>query len=226
MTDVNYEIRHFDSSDDPPRADLASLHEKLLPHSPVALLGRGFMEDFYYRLLPKRQLTFGSVAYIDEIPVGFVVACTDSAGFMGKAIRRDWYSLMWTMTVSLVMKPSRIRAVWEAIQILKDVTTSNIPPGTGELLSLAVAPDYRTAEFNCRTGLNIASDLRRIAMEGLHSRAVKRVRTVVDADNLVGNIFYRADGWEASEIKPQGWSKPSIEYVKSFDALESITGDP
>ena len=213
---MNYTIRHFDTSREPPRKDLALLHRVLLPHSPVALLGSNFMEDFYYHLLPRNNLIFGSVAYIDGEPAGFVVATGDSAGFMGKAIRRYWYLLFWIITVSLVSKPSRIHAVWEAMQILGDVSTSDIPTGTGELLSLAVLPEYRTGEFNRETELNIAADLRRTAMENLHSRAVKQVRTVVDADNLIGNIFYRADGWEASEVKPKGWSKPSIEYIKRF----------
>ena len=97
MTEQNYEIREFGGSamDGRMASDLTFLHESLLPHSPLVLMGPDFMRSFYYGLLPADDFVCGAVAYYDDAPAGFIVATGDANGFMSKATRRNWLRLGW-----------------------------------------------------------------------------------------------------------------------------------
>src|SRR5437868_15493364 len=89
MTARDYCLLRFGADDVmTPAGDLARLHATLLPESPVSLLGRRFMENFYYRVLPREGLVFGAVAYVDRQPAGFVAAAHDRAGCLRSGLRR------------------------------------------------------------------------------------------------------------------------------------------
>jgi hypothetical protein len=130
-------LRRFGEGEPAPASDLAELHRKLLPSSPLLLLGRRFLEDFYYGVVPEEGLAFGTVAYENGRPVAFVVATGDSNGFLATAIKRRWKSLA-SITVR---HPPSPRAAWQALRLLasrgRDRDTE---PDLGEILSLGVLP--------------------------------------------------------------------------------------
>ena len=75
---VDYKIVPFGGGVLPNSRHIAELHADLLPRSPLTKLGVGFMERFYYKVLPKQGLIFGAVAYVDGRAAGFVSATYDS----------------------------------------------------------------------------------------------------------------------------------------------------
>lgn len=196
-----------------PARDLARLHGELMPHSPVVLLGPRFMERFYYRVLPEMGLAVGAVAYVDEAPAGFIVATRDSDGFMGQAIRRHWLYLGWLIGTSVLLEPTRIGALWEAVQIMRNRTTSERREDAGELLSFGVLPEFRSARFVRRTGVKISQDLMACALRLLDRQGVQVVRSLVDQDNLDVKLMYRGLGWELSATEVGGWRTPQVEFT-------------
>ncbi len=115
---MEYRLVAFGVDAGAPGRDLARLHLALLPASPIALLGPRFMEDFYYRVLPREGLVFGAVAYVDQQPAGFIAATHDRAGFMRTAVKRRWPRLMWVIGGSVLTAPKSLGAVWQAWQVM------------------------------------------------------------------------------------------------------------
>jgi ribosomal protein S18 acetylase RimI-like enzyme len=206
-------VQAFDSESPPPARDLADLHERLLAHSPIVLLGHGFMERFYYRLLPRTGLVFGAVAYWEGQPAGFIVATNDSSHFMSRALRRYWPHLAWVLGTSLLIKPARIASVWEAWQIMRHLQPPPHDSRVGELLSFGVLPVYRQRAFVTRTGISIGRDLLENVLAELRNRQVDSVRSIVDDDNLEAKFFYHAVGWRLAADHVPGWKVPTVEFV-------------
>lgn len=213
MQGVDYRLEAFDVHSPDRSRDLGTLHAALLSHSPVALLGPDFLERFYYRTLPRMGLIFGHVAYVGGEPAGFIVATGDASGFMRKAIRRKFPQITLTMLRSVVRDPSRLGAIWEAVQIMRGLPAPEVTGPQGELLSMGVLPAYRSREFMLKTRLRIGPDLLAAALRQLSERDVGRVRVIVDADNLEARLFYGGQGWVPGLSRVPGWRKETVEFL-------------
>jgi ribosomal protein S18 acetylase RimI-like enzyme len=216
----SYRIVMFDQQSPPVARDIAMLHRHLLAHSPVALLGDEFMERFYYSILPREGLIFGAVAYVDDKPAGFAVATHDSAGFMRTALRRGWRRLGVVIGLSILVKPTRIAALWEAWRIMSTRPRVESTERQGEAISLGVLPEYRGPRFVRETGLRISVDLMRNTLSQLRARGVRAVRTIIDADNTPSKLFHQRFGWTLARRRVPGWRTPSEEFVLHLDKQE------
>ena len=187
--------------------DLAALHAMLLPMSPLALLGKYFMEKFYYKDLPQQGLIFGAVAYIDDKPAGFIVATHDPAGFMWSGLCKRWYHLAWVLVTSILLKPQSIKTMRKAFQIMSERRVSKDDDrADGEILSLGVLPAYLEPHFIRKTGLRVSADLMDDTLRELKSRGSRLIRALVQADNKPAKFFYMGLGWQlyrsdASEVE-------------------------
>jgi ribosomal protein S18 acetylase RimI-like enzyme len=190
----------------------ATLHLELLAHSPIAVLGPGFLTKFYYGLLPKDRLVVGSVAEVDGHPAGFIAAAADADGFMKRALRRRFVSAAWLTGLAALGRPSRIGAVWEILQISSHRETAP-EPGMGELLSFGVRPQFRRSRTPGENGQPIALDLLESALASLRALGANRVRSLVDQNNTAARLFYRSLGWELGAQSVPGWRTPQVEYV-------------
>jgi len=208
-----YSIIEFDKNHPAPIDDLLSLHQELLPRSPVILLGESFMRDFYYSALVDEGLLFGSVAYLGTEPAGFCVATDDSSGFIRTGMRKRWRQLMFTMTRSIVTSPARVLPVIEALQIMQSRTDGVDHTNYGELLSLGVRPAFRSCRDESGERLSISRDLVDSALGRLRARGVSRMCAIVDADNLSAQLFYKSEGWGLVRSSVPGWRVPSVEFV-------------
>ena len=194
--------------------DVADMHTRLLPTSPVVLLGGRFLRDFYYTLLPAHGLIHAAAAYVDGKPAGFIAVTADPNGFMGAAIRRWWYRIAWMLCLSVAEHPiTRIPALWEAIQIMTSRKGEGPAPGTGEFLSLGVLPEFTDPKFVQRSGLRIARDLVVRGVDLLAEAGSTKVTAVVDADNLPARMMYFGLGWQLSRSSVPGWRTPSVEFA-------------
>lgn len=210
------EIRCFSSDTPPPASHLSELHAIILPHSPVVLLGRRFMEEFYYTVLPREARIFGAIAYLDDRPVGFVVATTDSSGFMSAALRAHWVRLGWIIGTSLIVDPRRIGALWEAWQIMR-----HLPAGHGgriaELLSTGVLPEYLTPDFIRASNRHLSRELLDAVLAMLAVRGARCVRVVVERDNVAARFFYQQRGWVRGQTQVPGWRSPGDEFLYTLE---------
>jgi ribosomal protein S18 acetylase RimI-like enzyme len=223
LTGIDYKIVDIGQAtpDSGEPADLASLHQQLLGHSPLVLMGPEFMRQFYYSILPEHGLITGAVAYVDDEPAGFIVATGDPEGFMSAAVRRFWLRLCWIMFRSVLASPRRVLAIKEAYTIQGNVQTQSFGPEVGELLSFGVLPQFRSRSFVKRTSLHIGADLLRRAVEQLSAAGKTRIRAVVDKGNLEAKFFYRSQGWRVGLADVQGWSVPTMEFLLDCDSVIS-----
>lgn len=210
---VDYRLLPFGPGRRAPARDLAQLHATLLPTSPASLLGRHFMEGFYYRILPREGLVFGAVAYVDDRPAGFVAATHDRSGFMRTALRRWWPHVVWTVGTSVLMAPKSLGAVSEAWRVMRSRRRAEGDEPEGEILSLGVLPVYREPGFIRQSGLRIATDLLDGAVGRLRTMGIQLIGAAVNADNTEAKLFYSGLGWTLHRTRVPGWRVPTVEFV-------------
>jgi len=203
----------FDNKHTVDRHVLATLHRTLLPHSPVALLGPIFMEEFYYKDLADLGLIFGYVVYVDEKPAGFIVATHCPSKFMSEGIKRKWYKLIYIMLKIIIIQPKRITSFIEALQIMSKLPGSAKKDNIGELLSFGVLPKYLKKINKNKQKCNISKELLEKAIEQLLDRKCKEIRAVVDKNNLTAKMFYHGMGWKLDKEKVEGWKVPTVQFV-------------
>ncbi|MDJ0909435.1 MAG: GNAT family N-acetyltransferase [Woeseiaceae bacterium] len=191
--------------------DLKMLHQELLGHSPVVLLGPDFLERVYYSKLPELGLVFGAIARIDGKPAGFIAVTEDSDGFMSTAIRRRWYLIAWVLTISILKRPKRILGIWEALKIMRGREAQRTEEPMAELLSFGVTEEFRGAAFVRKTGLKVGGLLYDYAVEELKRRGCKSAKVLVDQDNRNVKMMYSALGWTVTNSDVPGWQTPQVE---------------
>ncbi len=197
-------------------ADLARLHAELLGHSPVVGLGPRFVRDFYYKVLPRLDLIFGYVAYVDEEPAGFIVVTEDSDGFMGRAIRQHWFRAAGVLAMSVMGNPLRLRALWQVLQIMRGRTTRSSENPTAELLSFGVREPFRKSASVRKSGIKLGRELYSAAVSELLARDCNSVKALVDKENKATQLMYSALGWHVSNPDVEGWEVPQVELTKHF----------
>ncbi len=180
---ASYRLVSFGQDTEVPVRDISDLHAQLVPFGTVALLGRRFMEEFNYRVLPREGYTFGAVAYVDDKPAGLIVATPDATGFMKNVVGGHWPSLMWLLTTSVVLNPSRWKdayAGWRLLRNRPEITTIG---QTGEILTIGVLPEYRDSNFVRQSGIKVGADLLDWALAEFRARGVRQLRVCIEADN-------------------------------------------
>jgi len=210
---IIYNIETFDKNVTAPVNDLAMLHRKLLPWSPVAELGDRFMKRFYYNDLPKAGYIFGAIAYVDKLPVGFISATHDSNGFMRSAMQKLWWRLILEVGINSLFYPKSILSILKAARITESRKTKSRAQLEGEILSLGVLPDYTDFRYIHKTGLRIANDLLHRTMVQLQTKEIKLVRAYIFADSPSTQLFYHGQGWKIERSNISGWKAPVVEFV-------------
>ena len=209
---MDYRRLPFGSGTVAPVQDLARLHAALLPESPVSQLGRRFMEDFYYRVLPREGLVAGAVAYVDEQPAGFIAATPDRNGFMRSGLRRGWPRALWAVGASVLTAPKSLATLWWAWGAMHSRRPAADGEPAGEILSLGVLPAYREARFIRQSGLHIATDLLDVAVGGLRGMGIQHIGAAVRADNTEAKLFYAGLGWRLHGPSAAGRGPASVEF--------------
>ena len=210
---VTYRLVPFGADVPPSSRDLAHLHSTLLPTSRLTLLGRRFLERFYYRILPLEGLIFGAVAYVDDCPAGFVVATHDAAGSLRAVLRRRWPALMWVMGTSVFVEPRRIAAIWRVGCMMAQQGFATSSDADGEILSFGVLAAYRDPRFVRQSGLRIATDLLDGAITQLRMRGTRSIRALVETDNTPAKLFYIGLGWTLERTGISRYGLSSVEFV-------------
>jgi hypothetical protein len=187
-----------------PTADLARLHQTLLPSSPIHDLGPVFVERFYFGVLPEEGLVFGQVAYEDDRPIGFVAVTHDANGFLGTALRRRWRTLA---AVTLRHPPSP-RKAWNVLRLLRDRESASHGEAVAEILSMGVLPP-EAGQRASRERRRVARTFVQWAVDHVPGRPIQ---ALVDESNLAARLMYGELGWEVVGKVQIGWPVPQLVY--------------
>ena len=179
---------------------IAELHELLLGDSIFVRLGRPFLEGFYYSLLTEDKLAFAYVCEEDGKAVGFIAMAASHESFYGQ-IKRRALVLAWSLFKSVIMSPKTIGSILQAISFILKKGDLIKCDAAGELLQIAVHPDYRAkgddgkpTRFFDRTKMRVARGLYLSATEELKRRGVKDFRIMTGDNNIASNGFYSKMG--------------------------------
>jgi ribosomal protein S18 acetylase RimI-like enzyme len=175
---------------------IAELHTLILPDSIFVKLGRYFLERYYHTMLTNVEHVFSYVYEYDGKVVGFIAMATSHELFY-RQIRKDSLPLAMTLMRSVFTSAGSFSAIIRALSFLGRKDELIQCDAEGELLQIAVHPDYRvrgqdgkSTDFFKRTNARIAQSLFLKAMEDLKARSVKDYRIMTGDDNAASNRFY------------------------------------
>lgn len=203
----------FGPSSEAPARDLAGLHMRILPTSPLCAYGRPLLEEFYYTLLPRDGLIVGVISYVDGRPAGLAVGATDSVGFMRRAIRNHWPLIMRLLLASLARNPRRVAELFRAMIIMGRQKEEPCTGLVGQKLTLGVLPEYCTREFKERTGRHVAHEVSTGLMVEFEKAGVPLVRTFIERGNHRSLSRAMRRGWRIRREHVPGWKVPHVELV-------------
>ena len=177
---------------------IADLHMELLHFGPMAQLGREFVREVCYRL----PLEFGSIRGVvyeyDGRGAGFVAFTDEPNTFYRSALRNHWLRVSRLLVTSILRDPRRLRYLPRIAQVV--LSRQNEQAGevdaVGEVLCIAVRPEFLTSQFVRDTGTSLGEDLMHRALAMLRSLGVKKVRALVDVDNKAPIFLYHRMGAE------------------------------
>lgn len=190
------------------RADVSSvaaLHSTDLPDSPIARLGRRFLEEFYYSSLVAAGLVRCLVYRQDGKVVAFLSYTRYPADFIAQGIRRYWFRLSWIMLKTVVAQPSALGNILSAMKFTRGGNRADLFPESGmiEALSLVVPPSHQK---HVPPGGTSRLPVRFI--EWMAERAVDegadQVLYAVEPRNMASNLLFNSLGCEFSKADYAG----------------------
>ena len=195
---VEYRFADFGGGEKPDSAALAQLHQMLLPGSALPRMGPGFLRHFYYTVLPREGLIFGSVAYVDGRPAGFSVNTPYPKAYMSMGIRRHPLRFAWRAGLALAARPARIASALRARARVQKTASSQTTGPTRrffEGLFLGVAPAYTDPKFIRETGILVGRDLMLRALDQCRRYGASELRAGVMRDNIAALMLHFKTGW-------------------------------
>jgi ribosomal protein S18 acetylase RimI-like enzyme len=201
-------LREVDSEDGATLAFVASLHEQLLDHGPLAALGADFLRTVCYRAPMRDGSLKVVVAEVDGVPAGFAAYTPDSERFHATALRGHWLLAAWWVARSLLARPSRLPAVVRILRMMVSRIGEPRPSGesgeSGEVEAFAVSQRWANAEFRKRSGRWISRDLVAHVAEQLSAAGCDQLRMFVAADNIKTLLFYQFLGGRFERLRQGG----------------------
>ncbi len=185
------------------RRAAALLHGGLLPDSPIAGLGRGFMENFYYDKLIRDGLVSCDLYFDKGNCVAFAAYTREPFTFLSRGKKGHFFFLSLLLTGSLLAKPSRARIILDTLRLEKRrsspaVLASGKKDGVGELLSFAVNPAY-SGFRDPIIGKKIPNLLFDRVIDHFRKGGYRKIQFIVRKDNHASLLFFNSYGAEVSE---------------------------
>lgn len=185
---------------------VALLQEEYLGDSPIVMLGRQFLRDFYYPKLIEDGLLECAICKADSRVVAFISWTRFPDSFMMQGIRAHVFLLSWIMLKQVLTKPASVKDIFAALKIVRERSggvSTKAPPGTAETISIVVLPQYQkyvppggTSRLTVRLFEALGASLR--------ERGMKRVTFMVKPENRASNIFFSAIGCQFEKVTTFG----------------------
>lgn len=214
--------RPLDPHNAPDLKAVVDLHAELLGTGPIALLGKTFMHDFYYRRLVEGGIVRVHLAFDGNTPVGFIAWTAEQE--LGAAIQRRFpIRFALAMAKSVLSKPARLDVIWSLLRFsrVRGPKTDHRTPNEreGELISLGVLPEFTTRKYLAQTKRRHSLELLREALEGLRAAGVERYHGYVEKKNTPMLFVYQGLGCTLVPVA----GMPTIRVEGSVqDALDQL----
>lgn len=210
---------------------IAELHEELLGDSIFVRLGRPFLEGFYYTLLAEDDVAFAYVCEEDGRIIGFAAMAVSHERFYGQ-VRKRLFRLGSAILRSIVAKPATVGAVLQAASFMARKDSLIDCDAAGELLQIAVHPDFRArgpggkeTPYFAAKRVRVAQELFRRCMDELARRGVKDYRIMTGDDNSSSNPFYARMGCVKVASGIEVFGHPTSVYRGTVEGTRGLLSD-
>ncbi|MEK7483713.1 MAG: hypothetical protein AABZ60_05200 [Planctomycetota bacterium] len=184
-------------------AEIAYLHQTILPKSPIPQLGQRFMLKFYYPNLLADAHSGGALFYFQQKPIGFISYTANAPRLFREWLWKKGFLLSKQMILTLIENPQSMLPIGAAILLISCHSKETQEPIESEILSFGVLPEYRSLAFYQKEKIKVANELFQYAKSRLKQFGVKRFKLATNQsrDYIAPNIFYQNQGMNLLESK-------------------------
>lgn len=183
-------IVRLDPKDSKHRRAAATLHGKLLPESPIAGLGRVFMENFYYDLLVRDGLISCDLYEREGRFTAFAAYTKRPFTFMEEGRKKHFAYLSALLLGSVAVRPTRLGIILETLR-LGARRSQLAEKGTAELLSFGVEPETAAARDPV-SGKKVPSLMFERVLTFFRDEGFSKIRFIVRKDNHASLLFFNS----------------------------------
>jgi ribosomal protein S18 acetylase RimI-like enzyme len=189
-------LREFSARDDRELQAVAALHMELLAFGPMAGLGELFIREVCYRMLMAEGQLRVVLYEVDGEPAGFAAYTDHAFGFHRSALHKRLPRIGWVLMRSFLQEPARVLRFLRALRVLgsRRGEKKQAREPAGEVVCVAVRPQYLRAGFVRETGLRLSEELIRHCARELRVGRMTQMRMLVDADNRAVLLLYHLLG--------------------------------
>ena len=205
--------------DDDLLGEVADMHMELLEFGPMAGMGRRFVQETCYRSLLRTGILKLFIYEVEGESAGFVGYTHRSKQFHELGIKNSFFSVVFETLRALITKPTRVRALLASLRVLNTRRHEPDKPAEsdGEVICLAVRPQYLTGKFVRATNLRLSEELVLHSARELLPLGIEEMRMIVDEDNKAVLFLYHRLG---ARFEPfQLGDRPSIIAIFSVREL-------
>lgn len=225
-------LRRLDACDGEIVRGMVALHQRTLPESIFARLGEPFLRYTYERLF-RADEAFGWTYLVDGRPVGLITCTIDFDRWASRTLRREWWRIVSTVVAGMIRQPRVVRECLSAAAFLQGSAQRGDRRPAAEIVSFAVEPAFRKhvvdstpdrpkrTLFYAQTGIAIAEELFRAAVEELARRGARRLRIMTLAHNPASNRFYARYGCAPAGTVHEYLGVPVQLYEAPIDRIVS-----
>ena len=214
------------SADDREGLDaITTLHMELLDYGPMAGLGADFVREVCYRAHMHEGVLRVALAEVDGVPAGFVATTAYSLSFHRSGLRKHAVLAGWETLKAIAKDPRRLVKLVRALRVLgsrRGEQDRDDSVAEGEVVCIAVRPQYLNPKFQRTTGVRLSESLVRRAAHYLRRAGIGRMRMLVDADNKPVLMLYHLLGAHFENCTLGG--TPTVEVV--FDLADGRLAAP
>jgi ribosomal protein S18 acetylase RimI-like enzyme len=213
---------------------VAAIHARVLPESIYSELGRPFLEYYYERLL--RNPDFVCLVHVldDGTVTGFLASSAAAGKVFFRQMASDSLQLGLTLARVAAGDPSKLATLGRAARFLLRDRPRFPVTADGEVLSLAVLPEYRATEpvpggvrptpFFDRYHVSVGAELFRATVEALGARGARDLKIMTATDNPASNRFYTKVGCRLVTSNYLIFGHPSNLYYARIEDLSAVRG--
>lgn len=180
----------LDPSNAKHRHAAASLHARLLPESPIAGLGRVFMENFYYDRLVRDGLVRCDLYEREGRCTAFAAYTKRPFTFMDEGKKKHYLYLSTLLLASVALKPTRAGIILETLR-MGARRSQAAEKGAAELLSFGVEPETAAAR-DAVSGKKIPNLMFERVMVFFRGEGFLKIRFIVRKDNHASLLFFNS----------------------------------
>jgi SAM-dependent methyltransferase/ribosomal protein S18 acetylase RimI-like enzyme len=214
---VTFTLREIDPQDRHGLEQIAALHMELLDYGPMAGLGKRFVREICYQAHMQDEMLRVVLAEVDGQPAGFVAYTPHSLSFHRSGLSKHFFRAGFETAWALLSQPSRIVRLVRALRVLgsRRLEVKRDDEDLGEVVCIAVRPQYLAPAFARKTKLRISEILVRHAARYLRRAGLARMRMLVDADNKPVLMLYHFLGAHFRDYSLGG--EPMVEVTFDLD---------